>query len=80
MDPAPSVLIVGAGAGGIATAARLAKRGCRVTVVEKNEFIGGRCSLIHRDGYVSLGLEAGHAAFLLTRGRGRDSTKGRRCC
>lgn len=51
----PSVVIVGAGAGGVATAARLAKLGCKVTVVEKNEFSGGRCSLIHRDGYVCRG-------------------------
>jgi phytoene desaturase (3,4-didehydrolycopene-forming) len=48
----PSVIIVGAGAGGVATAARLARAGCKVTVVEKNDFSGGRCSLIKRDGYV----------------------------
>ncbi|KAF2007607.1 phytoene dehydrogenase [Amniculicola lignicola CBS 123094] len=47
----PSVIIVGAGVGGVATAARLARAGCKVTVVEKNDFTGGRCSLIHRDGY-----------------------------
>lgn len=50
----PSVVIVGAGAGGVALAARLAAAGCKVTVVEKNEFSGGRCSLIHRRGYVCL--------------------------
>jgi hypothetical protein len=43
---------IGAGAGGVATAARLARAGCKVTVVEKNDFSGGRCSLIKRDGYV----------------------------
>lgn len=48
----PSVIVVGAGVGGVATAARLAAAGCKVTVVEKNKFSGGRCSLIHRDGYV----------------------------
>jgi NADPH-dependent 2,4-dienoyl-CoA reductase/sulfur reductase-like enzyme len=48
----PSVIIVGAGAGGVATAARLAAAGCKVTVIEKNEFSGGRCSLIHRNEYV----------------------------
>lgn len=47
-----SVIVVGAGAGGIATAARLAKAGFQVTVVEKNDFTGGRCSLIHHGGYV----------------------------
>lgn len=49
-----SVVIVGAGVGGVAAAARLAKAGLKVTVVEKNDFTGGRCSLIHKDGYVSL--------------------------
>lgn len=53
-DARPSVIIVGAGAGGVATAARLAAAGCKVTVVEKNNFSGGRCSLIHRQGYVWL--------------------------
>jgi phytoene desaturase (3,4-didehydrolycopene-forming) len=42
----------GAGVGGVATAARLAKAGFEVTVLEKNGFTGGRCSLIHREGYV----------------------------
>ncbi|GJJ10655.1 hypothetical protein Clacol_004882 [Clathrus columnatus] len=45
------VVIVGAGAGGISTAARLAKAGIHVTVLEKNSFPGGRCSLIHHEGY-----------------------------
>ncbi|KAI1101196.1 hypothetical protein F4804DRAFT_347816 [Jackrogersella minutella] len=44
-------IVVGAGAGGIATAARLAKAGFAVTVLEKNSFTGGRCSLIHHEGY-----------------------------
>lgn len=45
--PSRTAVVVGAGAGGIATAARLAKAGYQVTVVEKNDFIGGRCSLLH---------------------------------
>ncbi|XRM37015.1 hypothetical protein ABZX51_000507 [Aspergillus tubingensis] len=48
----PKVIVVGAGAGGVATAARLAKQGFDVTVVEKNDLVGGRCSLIHQNGYV----------------------------
>ncbi|KAE8149549.1 hypothetical protein BDV25DRAFT_156064 [Aspergillus avenaceus] len=44
----------GAGAGGIATAARLSQQGFEVKVIEKHDFIGGRCSLIHKDGYVGL--------------------------
>lgn len=38
--------------GGVATAARLAKAGYDVTVIEKNDFTGGRCSLINDSGYV----------------------------
>ncbi|KAK6333523.1 hypothetical protein TWF718_011331 [Orbilia javanica] len=37
-----SVVIIGAGVGGCASAARLAKAGFNVTVVEKNDFTGGR--------------------------------------
>jgi phytoene desaturase (3,4-didehydrolycopene-forming) len=35
----------------VATAARLAKAGYLVTILEKNSFTGGRCSLIQHDGY-----------------------------
>jgi len=45
------ILIVGAGVGGTAVAARLAKEGHTVTVYEKNSFHGGRCSLIHHEGH-----------------------------
>lgn len=54
----PSIIVVGAGAGGVATAARLAAAGCKVTVVEKNDFSGGRCSLIQRQQYVGNALHA----------------------
>ncbi|KAK5012172.1 ATP-binding cassette transporter CGR1, partial [Cryomyces antarcticus] len=47
-----TAIVIGAGVGGVATAARLAKAGFKVTVVEKNDFTGGRCSLIHHEGYV----------------------------
>lgn len=47
-----TAIVVGAGIGGLATAARLAAAGWKVTVVEKNDFLGGRCSLINHDGYV----------------------------
>ncbi|KAJ4286687.1 ATP-binding cassette transporter CGR1 [Kalmusia sp. IMI 367209] len=46
-----SAVIVGAGVGGVATAARLAAAGWKVTVVEKNDFTGGRCSLLNENGY-----------------------------
>ncbi|EME86980.1 uncharacterized protein MYCFIDRAFT_29348 [Pseudocercospora fijiensis CIRAD86] len=42
-----TAIIIGAGVGGVSTAARLAKAGFKVTVLEKNSFTGGRCSLIH---------------------------------
>ncbi len=45
------VIIIGAGAGGTALAARLGRRGHDVTVLEKNDFGGGRCSLIQHDGH-----------------------------
>ena len=38
----PHVVVVGGGVGGLATAGRLAKRGARVTVLEKNDKLGGR--------------------------------------
>ena len=47
----PTALVIGAGIGGIATAARLAKNGYEVTVLEKNGTPGGRCNQIIRDGH-----------------------------
>ena len=44
-----TALVIGAGIGGIATAAHLAKQGARVTVVEKNREPGGRCGQFTRD-------------------------------
>ncbi|MCE9645038.1 MAG: phytoene desaturase [Chloroflexi bacterium] len=46
-----TALIIGAGIGGIATAARLAKNGYDVTVLEKNDTPGGRCNQIIKDGH-----------------------------
>ena len=48
----------GAGAAGVTTAARLARAGFNVTVFEKNNFTGGRCSLINHKGYVSRCIES----------------------
>ena len=39
----PTAIIIGAGLGGIATAAHLARNGYQVTVFEKNGAPGGRC-------------------------------------
>jgi phytoene desaturase len=46
-----TALVIGAGIGGIATAARLAKNGYDVTVLEKEETPGGRSGQIIRDGH-----------------------------
>lgn len=43
----PTAIVIGAGAGGVTTAARLAASGFDVTVLEKNSFTGGRCSLLY---------------------------------
>ncbi len=47
----PSIIIIGAGIGGIAAAAHLARRGMQVRVVEKNRWPGGRCDHFERDGH-----------------------------
>jgi phytoene desaturase len=46
-----SVVVIGAGIGGICAAIHLAKRGLHVTVVEKNSHPGGRCDQFSRDGH-----------------------------
>ena len=46
-----SVLVIGAGIGGIAAATHLAHHGVNVTVFEKNSRAGGRCDRISRDGH-----------------------------
>ncbi|HSB02575.1 MAG TPA: phytoene desaturase family protein [Anaerolineales bacterium] len=46
-----SVIVIGAGIGGIAAATHLAKHGMKVTVLEKNSRPGGRCDRFSRDGH-----------------------------
>lgn len=48
---AASAIVIGAGIGGLATAAHLAQRGLHVTVIEKNPRPGGRCDYFERDGH-----------------------------
>jgi phytoene desaturase len=55
-------LIIGAGIGGIAAAARLAREGYSVTVLEKNALPGGRCSRLTVDGYT---FDTGATIFLM---------------
>src|SRR3990172_4407402 len=47
----PTAIVIGAGLGGIATAARLARAGYQVTVLEKNATPGGRCGQLIRNGH-----------------------------
>jgi phytoene desaturase len=57
-----SAVVIGAGIGGIAAAARLAKNGFQVTVIEKNVQPGGRCNQIVRDGHR---FDVGPTLFLM---------------
>ena len=56
------VLVIGAGVAGIATAARLARRGYQVTVVEKNECPGGRCGKMEIEGHT---FDTGPTLYLM---------------
>ena len=57
-----SILVIGAGIGGIAIAARLARHGCQVTMVEKRERAGGRCDHLVKDGHH---FDTGPTLFLM---------------
>jgi len=51
MNKGKKVIIIGAGIGGLGTAALLSKRGYDVTILEKNEKIGGRANIFTAEGY-----------------------------
>jgi phytoene desaturase len=51
MNKNKTAIIIGAGVGGIATAAYLAKNGYAVDIYEKNSSPGGRCGQLVRDGH-----------------------------
>lgn len=51
MKTEKSVIVIGAGIGGITSAIHLAQKGYQVTVIEKNSHPGGRCDRISRDGH-----------------------------
>ena len=46
-----SIIVIGAGIGGIVAATHLARRGINVTILEKNGHPGGRCDRISRDAH-----------------------------
>lgn len=46
-----SVLVIGGGIGGLATAMRLTTAGYKVHIVEKNDSVGGRLNQIKKDGF-----------------------------
>ena len=47
----PSVAIIGAGPGGLASALLLAKSGVKVTVFERSQRVGGRNKVFEKDGF-----------------------------
>lgn len=51
MENKKTVLIAGAGIGGLATALRLVKQGYKVEIIEKNNTAGGRLNQIKKDGF-----------------------------
>ncbi len=60
----PSVIVIGAGVGGIAAAVHLARRDVQVTVVEKNAQPGGRCNRFTREGHT---FDTGPTLFIMPR-------------
>src|SRR5512135_3569388 len=56
-----SVIVIGAGIGGITAATHLARAGFHVTIVEKNARPGGRCDTFRREGHY---FDTGPTLFL----------------
>ena len=59
-----SVVVIGAGIGGIAAATHLARQGLHVTVVEKNPRPGGRCDQFTHEGHR---FDSGPTLFVMPR-------------
>ncbi|MEJ2599083.1 MAG: phytoene desaturase family protein [Anaerolineales bacterium] len=57
-----SIIVIGAGIGGLAVAGRLARQGYQVTVFEKGNHPGGRTARLERDGYR---FDTGPTLFLM---------------
>lgn len=58
-----SAIIIGGGVGGLCTAARLLKNGYQVTVLEKEDKVGGRAHRIHNKGYT---FDTGPTLLMMT--------------
>lgn len=56
------VVVIGAGVGGLATAARLAVKGHRVLVLEQSDRVGGKLATYRRDGFA---FDTGPSLFTL---------------
>lgn len=61
--PRPHAVVIGAGIGGTALSALLAHAGLRVTLLEKNRYLGGVCA-----GYEKLGFQIDFGTHLFSRG------------
>ena len=48
---AKKIIVIGAGLGGLSAAIRLAQSGFAVTILEKNETVGGKVNLVEANGY-----------------------------
>jgi phytoene desaturase len=59
-----SVVVIGAGIGGLSAASHLARAGLRVTIVEKDAAAGGRCGRLVRDGHR---FDTGPTLFVMPR-------------
>jgi prolycopene isomerase len=70
MAESADVIVIGAGIGGLTTAALLQERGFSTVVFEKNAFPGGSCSAFQKGGYC---FDAGASVFY---GFCHDDTKG----
>jgi phytoene desaturase len=57
-----SVIVIGAGIGGLAVAGRLARQGYQVTIIEKASHPGGRATRLEKDGYR---FDTGPTLFLM---------------
>ena len=51
MDNGSPVIVIGSGLGGLAAAVVSAARGHRVTVIDKNEWLGGKAAVFSENGF-----------------------------